>query len=258
MTSKRAQRDCLNERRTAPMRGLPKGVVLAGLLAVSAFAAGSVHRAAEAADCGSMPTAGLDWSDCKKRNLILQGSNLEGAKLMGTDFDATDLSNSNLKWANFEKATLVRAWLAGASAEGANFARIEAYRSSFENIVAEGASFVGAELQRASFAGARLVKANFEKAELGRADFEKATLTGASFSLANMSRADLSGAILEGPISLDRAFLYLTRIEGLDLSAATGLEQAQIELACGDSATKLPPGLSAPSDWPCPAEKEEQ
>ncbi|NEK55267.1 pentapeptide repeat-containing protein, partial [Rhizobium leguminosarum] len=54
----------------------------------------------------------------------------------------------------------------------------------------------------------------------------------------------------------DRAFMFLTHIEGLDLSAATGLEQAQIDLACGDASTKLPVGLSAPTTWPCPAEHE--
>ena len=150
----------------------------------------------------------------------------------------------------------MRASLEGAHAEGASFAKIEAYRASFANIIAEGASFAGAELQRANFAGARLAGASFEKAELGRADFDKAVLTGTKFSFANLSRADLSGASLEGPAIFERAFMFLTRIEGLDLSAASGLEQAQIDLACGDTSTKLPAGLSAPTTWPCPAEHE--
>ena len=34
--------------------------------------------------------------------------------------------------------------------------------------------------------------------------------------------------------------LFLTRIEGLDLSAATGLAQWQIDMSCGDGNTKLP------------------
>lgn len=209
------------------------------------------YRPALAADCGSTASPGLDWSECKKRNIMLQGSNLESANLVGTDFDATDLSGTNLKSANLEKASLVRAWLTGAHAENANFAKIEAYRSSFANVSATGASFTGAELQRGNFSGARLTNADFEKAELGRANFQKAELTGTSFSLANLSRADLRNATFEGPIAFDRAFMYLTRIEGLDLSAATGLEQAQVDLACGDQSTKLPPGLKAPTDWPC-------
>ncbi len=40
--------------------------------------------------------------------------------------------------ANFEKATLVRASLAGSKAEGAKFDRIEAYRANFSGIHAQG------------------------------------------------------------------------------------------------------------------------
>ena len=47
------------------------------------------------------------------------------------------------------------------------------------------------------------------------------------------------------PLVFDRAFMFLTRIEGLDLSVAQGLEQRQIDLACGDAKTKLPAELKA-------------
>ncbi|ANL27114.1 pentapeptide repeat-containing protein [Rhizobium phaseoli] len=225
-----------------------------GLLAFLLLAFAPIST--RAADCGSTASPKLDWQECSKKNLMLQGSDLEGANLFSTDFSLTDLSGGNFKSANLEKATLVRASLEGSHAEGANFAKVEAYRASFANIAAEGASFAGAELQRANFGGARLSGASFEKAELGRADFDKAVLTGVKFSFANLSRADLSNATFEGPVIFERAFMFLTRIEGLDLSAAAGLEQAQIDLACGDASTKLPSGLSAPATWPCPAEHE--
>lgn len=211
-------------------------------------------RPAVAAECNTSPSPGLDWGDCNKRNLIIPGSELEGANLFSTDFTLTDLSGANLKSANLEKATLVRSLLAGANAEKANFARIEAYRCSFANASADGATFAAAELQRANFSGAQLTGVSFEKAELGRADFSKAVLTGARFSLANLSRANLSNAIFEGPIVFDRAFMFLTRIEGMDLTAAQGLEQQQVDLACGNTATKLPAGLKTPASWPCASE----
>ena len=207
---------------------------------------------AHAGDCSATAAPGLDWSDCSKRNIMISGSELEGANLYSTDFAATDLGNANLKGANLEKATLVRASLAGAKADKANFAKVEAYRSNFAGMSAEGASFSNAELQRSNFAGAKLTGANFEKAELGRADFDNAVLTGARFSLANLSRADLSHATFEGPLVFDHAFLFLTRIEGVDLSAAQGLDQKQVDLACGDAKTKLPAGLNTPGNWPCP------
>jgi len=225
----------------------PAFLVSALFLSASVFAA----QPAMAAYCNSRPEPGLDWSECTKKSLMLQASELEGANLFGTDFSMTDLSGSNLTSANLEKAHLVRAWLSGARAERANFARVEAYRSNFVNIVANGASFASAELQRADFSGAQLTGANFEKAELSRTHFKGAVLTGTRFSFANLSRADLSGTTFEGPLVFDQAFLFLTRIEGLDLSSAKGLEQAQIDLACGNDKTKLPAGLIAPSSWPC-------
>ncbi|MQW88807.1 pentapeptide repeat-containing protein [Sinorhizobium saheli] len=221
-------------------------------IAVTAFAG----SAADAADCKSSSRPETDWHDCNKRQLMLGGSDLQGSNLVNTDFTMTDLRGADLTSADLEKATLVRASLAGAQANKANFTRVEAYRGNFSAISAENASFVSAELQRTNFTGARLTGADFEKAELGRADFTRAVLTGTRFSMANLSRAHLSGAVFEGPIGFDRAFLFLTRIEGLDLSAATGLTQEQVDLACGDAATKLPAGLSTPAKWPCQHEDD--
>ena len=66
----------------------------------------------------------------------------------------------------------------------------------------------------------------------------------------------LRGTTFEGPIDFTDAFLFLARLEGLDLSKATGLEQMQIDLACGDAKTKLPAGLKAPATWPCKFEDD--
>jgi uncharacterized protein YjbI with pentapeptide repeats len=224
-----------------------------GILALSAaFLLASGGNAVRAADCGNVAGPGLDWSKCSKTNIMLQNSDLHGANLAEAHFDSTDLSDTNLTSANLEKATLVRTWLKNVHADGANFKRIEAYRSDFSNASANGASFANAELQRAEFGGAQLNDADFQKAELGRADFDKAVLANVNFSFANLSRATLSGAVIKGPMSFSGAFMYLTRIEGVDLSNATGLQQAQLNLACGDNATKLPTWLKVPAVWPCP------
>lgn len=204
-----------------------------------------------AADCKSRPAPGVVWQECNKSSLLLQNSELSSANLFGTDFTSTDLRGSDLRSANLEKATLVRASLAGTRADGANFARVEGYRTSFAGVSAQGASFASAELQRADFTSANLTGANFEKAELGRANFGKAVLTGSRFALANLARAELNRARFDGPVDFKNAFLYLTRIEGLDLTHATGLVQQQVDLTCGDARTKLPAGLKPSPDWPC-------
>ncbi|WP_245267768.1 pentapeptide repeat-containing protein [Rhizobium sp. 2MFCol3.1] len=224
-------------------------------MALAASVAAAVFTSSiSAADCGSTATAGIDWGGCSKKNLMLQGGDFQKGNLADADFTLTNLSHTNLASANLEKATLVRTWFTGSDLSKANFSKVEAYRSGFEGVNAEGANFTGAELQRANFNGATLKSVNFEKAELGRVTFKGADVTGANFSLTNLSRADLSGATFTGPISFDRAFLFLTRISGLDLSQATGLDEAQVALACGDSKTKLPQGMATPTSWPCDAD----
>ena len=115
----------------------------------------------------------------------------------------------------------------------------------------KGATFASAEMQRSNFANAVLVNVDFTKAELGRADFTGADITGTKFALANLARADFSKAKFSAPIDFANSFLYLTRIEGLDLSAATGLAQWQVDMSCGDGNTRLPSGLVASASWPC-------
>ncbi|WP_245292335.1 pentapeptide repeat-containing protein [Rhizobium sp. 9140] len=225
---------------------------VAGLCAlIAAVSLSGTAGRVEAADCEATPNAGIDWSGCSKANLMLPSSTLTKAVLAGANLSATDLGSSDLTEANLEKATLIRASLSGAMAEKANFSRIEAYRSNFSGIKAAGASFAGAELQRTNMTEADLTGADFSKAELSRVNFSKSTITGTRFSLANLARAKLTGVTFNGPIAFDEAFLFLTRVEGLDLSAATGLKQEQIALACGDGTTKLPAGLTPPPNWPC-------
>lgn len=237
-----ARRTTLQQGRVAAKARTP-GFAAAVLLAST--------LASAAADCQSVAEPGIDWSGCNRRNLSISGANLEGANAAGADLSATDLRDATLTSANLEKAKLVRASLAKASADKANFSRVEGYRTDLKGLSAQGAVFQGAELQRADFTDAVLSGANFEKAELGRARFKGATLSDNRFAFANLARANLSGVKIGGPTDFSGAYTFLTRIEGVDLSAATGLVQGQIDLSCGDGKTKLPPGLTAPANWPC-------
>ena len=229
------------------------GALLAGLAAsTSIFTAPAIA----AYDCRAAAAPGVNWEGCDRKLLMLRSSDLSGAKLADANLTSTDLRDSNLVEADFEKATLFRASLAGAKAAGTKFDRIEAYRADFTGIDAAGASFASAELQRASFEGALLAKADFTKADLGRAQFHGADLTGSRFSLANLARADFRGIVPSTSVDFDGAFLFIARLEGLDLSTATGLKQQQIDIACGDEKTLLPDGLMSPAAWPCKFDQE--
>lgn len=222
-----------------------------GLAAAIAVLSAVAGGQATAADCNGSPAPKADWQQCDKAMLMLEGSDLSGANLAEANFTSTDLRGSNLQAANLQKATLIMASLAGSKADKTNFTRVDAYRASFASVSAQGAVFTSAELQRVDFTGADLTGADFQKAELGRAEFSKAILAGTSFPRANLSRALLKEATFQGPIDLTGAFMFLTRIEGIDLTKATGLQQAQVDQACGDANTKLPAGLKAPAGWPC-------
>ena len=224
--------------------------VVTVLFLSSLFTFGSFGEPAYA-DCRSSKAPGVDWQGCRKRNLILKGSDLSDAKFAGTDFTATDMRETKLTAADLTKATMMRASLDGAEAEGANFSKLHGYRTSFVGANLKGASFVRAEMTRADFTDVDLTNVNFERADLGRVKFRGATLTGAKFPFVNLSRADFRTSNFTGSIDFTGAYLFLTRFEGVDLGEAKGLEQWQLDLSCGDDKTQLPSGLEAPANWPC-------
>ncbi len=107
-----------------------------------------------------------------------------------------------------------------------------------------GCDFRGADLSNECVKNGNLTGANFEAvtarymcmsfANFTDVSFKKADLSGANLGHANLTRADFTGAKLS-----------ITSIKGADLSTATGLTQAQLDRACADIDTKLPPGLTA-------------
>ncbi len=93
---------------------------------------------------------------------------------------------------------------------------------------------VGAQLR-----GADLVGAQLRGAGLRAANMRGAYLIGADLRGADLRGADLIGADLRG-----------ARLGGADLRGALFLTQAQLDVAGGDAATRLPAGLTRPGHWP--------
>ena len=111
-----------------------------------------------------------------------------------------------------------------------------------------GAKLRKRDLRRAAARGAFLAKADLRETNLQQADFEGA----------NLQKANLQGAILQ-EINLQGAYLFLADLQGADLQGANlqganlrgakGLTKEQLEGACGNANTQLPPGMSIK---PCP------
>ena len=205
---------------------------------------------AEAA-CSNSPSDGVDWSDCRKRNLILEGATLTNANLSGADLTSTDLRGSKLDGVNLEKATLLRTYMNGSTITGANFTKAVGYRTNFDGSDLSDTNLEKSEMQRADFSNVNLTNTNFSKAELGRANFGGAHIENVNFEFANLARADFRKAKLSGQNDFTGAFLFLTRFDGEDISQAKGLVQGQIDIACGNEKTVLPEGLGPSANWPC-------
>lgn len=209
------------------------------------------------ANCSDTAAQNVNWDNCRKRNLIMDGFDFSGSSFKRVDFSASDLRNTNLKDSDFQKANLMRASLAGSMAENSNFEGIVALRTDFSRGNYRNTNFQKAEISRANFMQSDLENANMSKADFNRVNFEKANLIGVDMSFSNLSRANFLNAQIDENFKLEGSYMYLTRIGGLDLSTVTGLAQWQVDMACGDENTKLPEGLSTPSSWPCNFQEDE-
>lgn len=107
-----------------------------------------------------------------------------------------------------------------------NFADSRLRQADLQLVTADRARFRGANLSIANLFGGRFANADFTNANLERATFVGAYLGGARFTGAILTDANFSGA---------------------ELADAIGLTQQQLNGACGDATTTLPPGLTIPA-----------
>ena len=106
-----------------------------------------------------------------------------------------------------------------------------------------GCNLVGADLKNTCVKAHDLSGADFDRADatlmcMSYANFSNATFRGTDLSGANLAHARLDGA------DLTAARMTITSIKGTDLTKVKGLTQAQLDAACGDADTKVPPGLT--------------
>jgi uncharacterized protein YjbI with pentapeptide repeats len=182
----------------------------------------------------------------------LTGANLAGAKLLEADLSGAVLKRAILIEADLSKAILGCAAYQRAR-QCANLEDAELEQAKLSGVDARAANFQGVSLVRADLKRAALGDSNLTSADLQGAVLEEADLTGASLRdarldcvrddqlvhCARLRWANLQGTDLSG-----------TRLRGADLSDTKNLTQAQLDAACGDERTKLPPELRIA---PCPA-----
>jgi uncharacterized protein YjbI with pentapeptide repeats len=100
-------------------------------------------------------------------------------------------------------------------------------------------------LRQADLSLATMNHSRFDRADLSVANLFGARFTRASFRHADMRRVVAVGAYFGGA-DLTGAQLDGANFSGAELEGARGLTQAQLNTACGDVYTQLPPGLTIP------------
>jgi uncharacterized protein YjbI with pentapeptide repeats len=100
----------------------------------------------------------------------------------------------------------------------------------------------GANLSNTCVKGHDLHNADFDGADATLMCMSFANFTNASFRGTELSGANLAGAKMDGA-DLTGAKTSITSFLGTDLRHVKGLTQAQLDIACGDDKTQLPPGL---------------
>lgn len=246
--------------------GARRGAIFAALLLLA------LPLSPALAECSDEPGPGVDWSECEKGRLMFGSADLSNGAFVQTFFTGTDLAKANLAGSDLSLAELSNARLAGADLAGAVLEKAVGARVDFSGANMAGANLTAAEFSRSNFQRANLVGADLTNSELSRSDFTEADLTGAimakaelprivlasavvsgvTFTFSNLARADLRGVNFEDA-DFTGAYMFLTVIEGADLSRTKGLSADQLDMACGSAETQLPSGLTAPEGWPCPA-----
>lgn len=173
-----------------------------------------------------------------------------GCDLSNKAMNGVHLKNANMSGSSFNNSNLSGGRLDGSDLSGAHFRSALMYRVKGKGVKMRKAILEDATLTEASLPDAKFAEANLSRANLSRATFTNTDFTSARFDNANLSgaqfqdgqfhQASFDGAILSDA-ALDRA-----DFSGADLSRSQGLQQAQLDTACGDMRTRLPIGLSLP------------
>jgi|GEM_PF-970949 len=194
--------------------------------------------------------ASCDLSKRRMNGMMLQDADFSkslfnNANLSGARFDRADLSEAHFKKAlllrvvgervnlsntDFQDATLTEAKLNNSNLKNSNFRRADLTRAIFDT-----SDFTQSDMRSATASDASFQNSNFTNARLDHVYFQNVDLREANFKNAQFGQAVLLGANLSG-----------ANFSGSDLRLTRGLIQAKLDVACGNSDTLLPSGLSIP------------
>jgi len=144
----------------------------------------------------------------------------------------------------FLTLSILTLFLAPADAFAADPAAVARIKGGIVDCV--GCDLSGADLSNTCVKEHDLHGADFTGADASLMCMSFADFTGVRFRNTELSGANMAGAKMDGA-DLTGARTSITSFLGTDLRRVKGLTQAQMDAACGDARTKLPPGLKVRS-----------
>jgi len=130
---------------------------------------------------------------------------------------------------------------AGASCAGCNL-----FQADYSMQDMRGRNFSGARLRQADLSLSVMNRTSFARADLRDVNAYGGVFSSANFSGADLTNATFVGAHLEGS-SFAGANLSGANFSGAEMARVSGLSQGQLNAACGDGYTRLPPGMRIPA-----------
>ena len=125
---------------------------------------------------------------------------------------------------------------------------VAVHRADVNTLLLKTSEFVRAEARRGQKAYSGRQKTFGRGADLIAADLRRIDLRGAFLRGAYLIAADLRGTDLSGTDFIGADFRD-TDLSGADFSKSIFLTQAQLNVAKGDTSTKLPSSLTRPKHW---------
>ena len=129
--------------------------------------------------------------------------------------------------------------------DGGSCPHCNLFQADLGNKVLKSRNLAGARLRQSDMSLSVLNYSNMSRADLRDVNGYGALFTGVSFAGADMTNATMVGAYLEGA-NFRGAKLSGVNFSGAEMERAIGLNQRQLDAACGDEKTTLPRGLRVP------------
>lgn len=179
--------------------------------------------------------AGADFRDSR-----LDGAAFDNAQLGGADFQRAKLKDANFDFAQMEHVNLGNAYLFFANMNGTKLDGADIDYAVLNEVSMLGVQLNEANLRQSMLIGVKIFSLKKEWAAGGK-NSKKASMLGADFMNVSFVNAYLVPGVLKG-----------ASLRGADLKSLhkdAPLDQADFDVAFGDTRTELPPGITKPCHW---------